>query len=216
MFNTRGVGREEQGEQHRDFDGAEDQVRPEALARQDTGEAVLMYGDILSGNRCVQVGGLATERQINQGDPVLIDVSVVIAGYRCDVANTFRCGAPPTDTQRMFHEMCLAAMAAAEEQLTAGGAAAAVDAAARGVFERARIEEHFPHHAGHGIGLSHPEAPFFLPGSRDQLEAGNVVTIEPGLYAPESGGMRFERNYLITETRPEVLTPHGLELVQDA
>lgn len=187
-----------------------------STARQDTGEPVLMYGDILSGRRCLQVGGFATERRIESGDPVLIDVSVVLGGYRCDVANTFRCGAPPTDAQRLFHALCQSAMAAAEAELVAGGSAASVDAAARGAFERERVEEHFPHHTGHGIGLSHPEAPFFLPGSGDVLEAGNVVTIEPGLYAPESGGMRFERNYLVTDRGPEVLTPHALDLVQDA
>jgi len=186
------------------------------VAREDAGEAVLMYGDILSGPRCLQVGGFATERQVEVGDPVLIDLSVILAGYRCDIANTFRCGAAPTDTQRLFHGLCLTAMAAAEAALVAGGSAADVDAAARGTFERERVAEHFPHHSGHGIGLTHPEAPFFLPGSNDVLEPGNVVTVEPGLYAHESGGMRFERNYLVTEGAPEVLTPHQLEMAQDA
>ena len=146
---------------------------------------------------------------------MLIDLSIVLGGYRCDVANTFRCGAAPTDAQRHLHQLCMEAMEAGLGQLRHGSSAAEVDAAARGCFERAGVAADFPHHTGHGIGLGHPEAPFLLPESRDHLVAGNVVTIEPGLYSAESGGMRFERNILITEGTPEILTGHLLSMDQD-
>ena len=61
------------------------------------------------------------------------------------------------------------------------------------------MAEHFPHHAGHGLGLTHPEAPFFVRHADETLLAGDVVTLEPGLYVAGVGGIRIEHNYLITD-----------------
>jgi Xaa-Pro aminopeptidase len=70
----------------------------------------------------------------------------------------------------------------------------------------------FPHHAGHGLGLGHPEAPAFVPESDEALSEGEVVTLEPGAYAEGVGGVRIEHNYLITRDGFERLTNHSLEL----
>ncbi len=59
----------------------------------------------------------------------------------------------------------------------------------------------FTSHSGHGLGLGHPEPPYFVPNSTDTVQAGDVVALEPGLYIEGEGGMRFERNYLITAGR---------------
>ena len=68
------------------------------------------------------------------------------------------------------------------------------------------------HHAGHGLGLSHPEAPFFVKNATETLMAGDVVTLEPGQYVTGIGGIRIENNYLITETGYEQLSHHDIVL----
>jgi Xaa-Pro aminopeptidase len=80
------------------------------------------------------------------------------------------------------------------------------------VFEKAGVADYFPHHAGHGLGLSHPEAPFFVRHADETVVAGDVVTLEPGLYVPDVGGIRIEHNYLITDTGYERLSNHTISL----
>ena len=89
-------------------------------------------------------------------------------------------------------------MAAGEKELQAGEPCLTVYEAVRDVFDRAGVAEHFPHHAGHGLGLTHPEAPYFVRQADETLLAGDVVTLEPGLYVAGIGGIRIEHNYLIT------------------
>lgn len=74
------------------------------------------------------------------------------------------------------------------------------------------MKDRFGHHAGHGIGLAHPEPPVLVRDSTDTLLAGDVVTLEPGLYVPGVGGIRIEHNYLITETGYERLSQHVIAL----
>ena len=73
---------------------------------------------------------------------------------------------------------------------------------------------HFCSHSGHGLGLGHPEPPYFVPESDDTLEVGDVVALEPGLYIEGVGGMRFERNYLITADGFETLSRHEIRIAQ--
>jgi Xaa-Pro aminopeptidase len=81
-----------------------------------------------------------------------------------------------------------------------------------GSFAAAGVAEFFPHHAGHGLGLSHPEAPYFVRHSRETLLAGDVVTLEPGLYVDGVGGIRIEHNYLVTDAGFEQLSRHRIAL----
>jgi Xaa-Pro aminopeptidase len=175
---------------------------------------VLVYGDFVSGPRCEQGGGPPSSRIIEPGDLVLLDFSVVIDGFRGDFANTFVCCGKATSRQRELFEACVDAMRFGEQALRSGVPAKEVDQAVRQRFKLRDLGQFFPHHTGHGIGLGHPEAPFLVPESSDTLEVGNVVTIEPGLYVPGVGGMRYERNYLITETGIETLTNHRITIDQ--
>jgi Xaa-Pro aminopeptidase len=175
---------------------------------------VLVYGDFVSGPRCEQGGGPPSSRVIEPGDLVLLDFSVVIDGYRGDFANTFVCGGRATARQREMFEACVDAMRAGEATLRPGVPAKDVHQAVRGSFASRQLEKYFTHHTGHGIGLGHPEAPFLVPESSDTLAVGNVLTIEPGLYVPGVGGMRYERNYRITETGFETLTHHQITIDQ--
>lgn len=118
----------------------------------------------------------------------------------------------PTDPQVMLYDLCMAGMAAAEQTLRAGALARDVHAAAHRPYEAAGYGHAFQHHAGHGIGLAHPEPPILVPLSEDVLVAGDVVTLEPGAYVEGIGGMRFEHNYLITDTGYERLSSHDVSL----
>jgi Xaa-Pro aminopeptidase len=143
---------------------------------------------------------------------LILDFSVVIDGYRSDFTNTLVVGREPTADQQRLYDLCCAAMAAGEKALRAGAECQTVYDAVCGVFQRAGTAEHFPHHAGHGLGLTHPEAPFFVRSSDEQLRAGDVVTLEPGLYVPGVGGIRIEHNYLVTENGHERLSNHTIAL----
>lgn len=179
------------------------------------GEQVLVYGDFASGTRCeIERGGPPTSRVIERGDLLLLDFSVIVAGYRGDFTNTFVVGAEPSTGQVELFEACLAALKAGEAVLRPGVAAREVDAAVRGYFASIGRAHEFPSHSGHGLGLGHPEPPYLVPESTDSLQPGDVVALEPGLYVPGIGGMRFERNYLITADGYETLSNHELRLAQ--
>ena len=74
------------------------------------------------------------------------------------------------------------------------------------------MAEHFPHHAGHGLGLTHPEAPYLVRHADETLLAGDVVTLEPGLYVAGVGGIRIEHNYLVTDRGDQRLSNHVIAL----
>ena len=182
-------------------------------AIRELGERVVVYGDFASGPRtATDKGGPPTSRAIEPGDLLLLDFSVVVDGYRGDFTNTFAVGGGPQLASVELFEACLGAMAAGEARLRPGKAARDVDAAVRDQFRSLGLLDHFPTHSGHGIGLGHPEPPYFVPESDEVLVEGDVVAIEPGLYVEGVGGMRFERNYLITADGFENLSNHELRL----
>jgi Xaa-Pro aminopeptidase len=84
----------------------------------------------------------------------------------------------------------------------------------RGHFASLKLDHAFTSHSGHGLGLGHPEPPYFVPESDETLVAGDVVALEPGLYIEGVGGMRYERNYLITPDGFETLSNHALRIEQ--
>lgn len=184
----------------------------ERVAGEAAGRQVLVYGDFVSGPRCQQIGGPPSSKVIESGELVLLDFSVVIDGYRGDFCNTFVCDGTPNVRQRELYEACSAAMQAGEQVLRAGTSCREVFAAVRNTFVERKVAEHFPHHAGHGVGLGHPEPPYLVPESSETLAAGDVVTLEPGLYIPSVAGMRYERNYLITDSGYELLSDHPIRI----
>jgi len=182
-------------------------------ATEAAGEQVMIYGDFASGPRCeTERGGPPTHRKIERGDLFLLDYSVVVHGYRADFTNTFAVGAPPTPGQRDLFKVCVDALAAAENVLRPGTQGRAIDQAARGHAASAGFGDAYLSHTGHGLGLSHPEPPYLVPESDETLISGDVVALEPGLYVPGVGGMRFENNYLVTADGYETLTRHRITL----
>jgi Xaa-Pro aminopeptidase len=184
-------------------------------AMAELGEQVIVYGDFASGPRCAcEKGGSPTSRRIEPGDLLLLDFSVIVSGYRGDFTNTFAVGDGPTPDQRKLFEACVGALRTGEAALKPGAVARDVDASVRGYFAALGLDRYFPTHSGHGLGLGHPEPPYFVPESSDTLQAGDVVALEPGLYVEGTGGMRYERNYLITADGSETLSNHEIRITQ--
>jgi Xaa-Pro aminopeptidase len=176
------------------------------------GEPVIVYGDFAVSPGSARRGGPPTRHVIEPGEMLILDFSVVIDGYRCDFTNTLVVGAEPTRDQRHLYDLCMAAMAEGERHLRPGVTGRDVYCAVRGVFDAAGVAHYFPHHAGHGLGLSHPEAPFLVSESEEALVAGDVVTLEPGLYIDGLGGLRIEHNYFITDTGFRRMSRHEISL----
>src|SRR5262249_10315858 len=149
---------------------------------QAAGHPVIVYGDFVVSPGPERRVGLPTGRVLKPGDMMILDFSVLIGGYRGDTSNTIVVDSKPRAEQRRLYELCRLAMTAGEQQLVAGAECARVYQTVKSAFESAGVGEHFPHHAGHGLGLTHPEAPFFVRGAHESLMAGDVVTLEPGLY----------------------------------
>lgn len=176
------------------------------------GQAVIIYGDFAVSPGSSRRGGPPTGQVIELGDMLILDFSVVIHGYRSDFTNTLVVGKEPTPEQHRLWELSMQAMATGERELRPGAECRTVYQAVNGVFEQAGMAQHFGHHVGHGLGLSHPEAPFFVKHANETLLIGDVVTLEPGLYVDGIGGLRIEHNYLITPTGCERLSHHVIAL----
>lgn len=179
---------------------------------QHLGQAAIVYGDFAISPGPSRRGGAPTRKIIEVGEMLILDFSVIIAGYRSDFTNTLVVGKEPNPRQQKLYDLCVEAMEAGEGELRAGAGCLTVYQAVRGVFEKAGMADYFTHHAGHGLGLGHPEAPFLVRNASETLVAGDVVTLEPGLYVENVGGIRIEHNYLITDTGFERLSDHVIAL----
>ena len=183
-----------------------------AAVLETAGRPCQIYGDFRATNATTpKAGGAPTNRLLQSGDMLILDYSVVLDSYRSDFTNTL-CVGDPSDAQQLLFALCTAAMAHGASVLKAGAAAKDVHRATMHVFEEAGYGQFFPHHAGHGLGLGHPEPPILVPHSEDVLLTGDVVTLEPGLYVPGVGGLRIEHNYQITETGSICLSQHEIAL----
>jgi len=178
------------------------------------GRPAIVYGDFRTVNAFTpKRGGLPTGDPLVPGDLLILDYSVQLDGYRSDFTNTIAVGVP-TDDQRKLFDTCVAAIAAAEKTLAPGLTGAIVYEAASSVIKSAGYPA-LPHHAGHGLGLGHPEPPILVPESNDVLLPGDVVTLEPGSYIDGVGGVRVEHNYVITADGCRRLSNHQLRLTCD-
>ncbi len=151
---------------------------------------------------------------IDTGLLVTVDWGARLDGYCSDCTRTFATG-PVGDREREIYGAVNAARSAGIDAARAGRSGPEVDAVARAVIEEAGFGEFFGHGLGHGVGLDVHEAPRLSPRAGDRpLEAGMVVTIEPGVYLPGELGVRIEDLVVVTEEKPTVLTTLDRELVE--
>jgi Xaa-Pro aminopeptidase len=143
---------------------------------------------------------------------VTVDAGCRVDGYASDCTRTFATGDLPDELGRAY-EVCLQAELAGLEAYAPGVSGRDADAAARDVIDAAGWGEEFGHGLGHGIGLEVHEAPTVRKESTDELEAGNVVSCEPGIYIPGLGGVRIEDMVLVTDDGRERLTKASKDLI---
>jgi Xaa-Pro aminopeptidase len=152
--------------------------------------------------------------EIPAGELVVIDWGAELDGYCSDCTRTLATG-EPSETAREIYELVLEAQLAGLEAVRAGVGGREADAAARGVIAAAGHGEHFGHGLGHGVGMEIHEGPRLSQRSDAVLEAGNVVTVEPGVYLPGEFGVRIEDLVVVTENGCDILTslPKDLTIV---
>ena len=149
---------------------------------------------------------------IEQGVLVVVDAGCVLDGYCSDCTRTFAVGEISERLEELY-ALCLAAQLAGLSAVAAGVSGRDADAASRTLIDEAGLGGAYGHGMGHGVGLQIHEAPTLRPESTDVLEAGNVVSVEPGIYLPEeSAGVRIEDLVLVTDDGCERLTHFTKEL----
>jgi Xaa-Pro aminopeptidase len=153
---------------------------------------------VASGPNAARPHGRATDREIQRGETVIVDTGCTVKGYASDYTRTFTTGSIRGDLREAYI-VVLAAQQAGLDALRAGATGIAADAAARQLVDGTPFAGMFGHGLGHGLGLEVHEAPRLSAESSNTLAAGNVVTVEPGIYLEGHGGIRIEDNVVITE-----------------
>ena len=146
-----------------------------------------------------------TATVIERGHTVVIDVGALVDGYHSDMTRTFVVGEPST-RQREWYELVLAAQLAGLAAVRPGVTGAELDAACREVIAAAGMADLFVHGTGHGVGLLIHEDPYANRVSDAVLQVGDVVTVEPGVYRGDFGGIRIEDLVVVTSDGCRVLT----------
>lgn len=152
------------------------------------------------------------DRAIRRGEMVVIDWGARIDGYCSDCTRTVAAG-EPADEARAIYELVLDAQLTGLRAVRPDASGRAVDGAARDVIDAAGDGEYFGHGLGHGVGLDIHEAPRLSQRAEGELEAGNVVTVEPGVYLPGRFGIRIEDLVVVMPECPEILTSVSKELI---
>ncbi|MEK4486443.1 aminopeptidase P family protein [Psychrobacillus sp. FSL H8-0484] len=167
---------------------------------------------VASGIRSALPHGVATDKVIEEGDFVTLDFGAVYNGYISDTTRTVAVG-EPTEQLKEIYQVVLDAQLLALEKVKPGMTGKEADAIARDYIASKGYGEAFGHSLGHGIGLEVHEGPGLSFRSDVVLEPGMVITIEPGIYLPNIGGVRIEDDALVTENGLEKLTHSTKELL---
>ncbi|RJT23914.1 aminopeptidase [Buttiauxella izardii] len=164
---------------------------------------------VASGERGALPHGKASEKVIESGELVTLDFGAQHQGYCSDMTRTFLVSGKYSQPQQHplfdIYQTVLQAQLAAIAAIRPGVPCHAIDHAARNVIDAAGHAHHFGHNTGHAIGIEVHENPRFSPTDTTLLEPGMLLTVEPGIYLPNEGGVRIEDVILVTETGCEVL-----------
>ena len=165
------------------------------------------------GERSAYPHARPTARRLRKNELVVLDLGAILAHYCSDITRTVFVGRAPARIRRWYRAV-QEAQAAAVAAARAGTRCGDVDAAARGILARYRLDSYFVHSTGHGLGLEVHEDPRVARGQKHVLVPGNVITIEPGVYVPGVGGIRIEDDVAVHADRNEALTRVPRDLVE--
>jgi Xaa-Pro aminopeptidase len=185
----------------------------ERFIRQNGGEGMAFEVIVAGGHRSAMPHGVASDRTIEVGDLVTLDFGAKVDGYHADMTRAVAIG-PVAAPLRDWFDAVLAAQEAAVAAIRPGLSGVDADALARDHLASAGLAERFAHSLGHGVGLQIHEGPALSSRSTDVLDAGMVVTVEPGVYEPGLGGLRIEDLVLVTEDGHEVLSRSPKDYLQ--
>jgi Xaa-Pro aminopeptidase len=144
------------------------------------------------------------DKKLLKNDTILIDFGARYQGYCCDLTRNI-CFGTPDNSYRKAHDLVQRAQQAAISKVRDGALLADVDAAAREVID-AGFMPAYNHGIGHGLGLAVHEEPLLTKTSKGKLKAGQLITIEPGIYLPGKFGIRIEDDVLVTRTGCEIIS----------
>jgi Xaa-Pro aminopeptidase len=184
----------------------------EYAARRAGAEGMSFPTIVAAGARSALPHAHASARAIPRRGFVLLDFGVILAGYCSDMTRTV-CVGRPTAEARGVYEAVREAQAAAIAAVRPDIAVGEVDRAARNVLRSASLARYFTHSTGHGVGLEIHETPRVAAGQQERLRPGMVITIEPGVYLAQRGGVRIEDMVVVTSRGSEVLTSATKELI---
>lgn len=173
---------------------------------------------VASGPNSSMPHAVPTDRQLQEGEPITIDIGAMVNGYCSDMTRTV-CIGTPSEKLREIHALVLQAQETAEQNIKNGMTGKDADALARDYLAEMGYGESFTHGLGHGIGLEVHEPPSLsIRGSETKLEAGMVFSVEPGIYLPGWGGVRIEDLVVMEGESVRVLcrSPKALELEEVA
>jgi Xaa-Pro aminopeptidase len=183
-----------------------------ALFHEEGAEQVAFESIVASGPNAARPHSRATERTVRAGETVVIDTGCFVDGYSSDNTRTFVTG-PVDGVIKEAYAVVLAAQQAGLDAIRSGIAGVDADAAARRVVDETPFAGTFGHGLGHGLGLEVHEAPRMSTESTDTLAAGNVVTVEPGIYLEGRAGIRIEDDVVVAEGGIENLTGFTKDLI---
>lgn len=167
-----------------------------------------------SGKRGALPHGKASSKMIERGDFVTMDFGAVYQGYHSDITRTI-CVGTSTARQREIYDLVLTAQLAGVQAVQPGKTGKEIDSVARKIIADAGFGEYFGHGLGHGVGLNIHEDPRLSPNSGQMTVMENmVVTVEPGIYLPEWGGIRIEDTVLVNGNGCEILTTSSKQLLE--
>jgi Xaa-Pro aminopeptidase len=159
---------------------------------------------VASGPRSALPHARPSDRELRRDEFVLFDFGAVVGGYHADMTRTVFLG-KPSDVQKNVYRIVLESLDRASRALRPGIRAAALDSVARNFIALQGYGDYFSHALGHGLGLDVHQAPFLSHTSPHDLQAGNVIAIEPGIYLPDQFGVRIENDFLVTASGSENL-----------
>jgi len=168
---------------------------------------------VLFGERSALPHGRPGLRKLADGDFILMDFGCTVDGFRSDMTRTVVYG-KPSDIQRNIYNVVSSAQSAARAAARAGIAGSVLDGAARGPITASGYGEFFGHATGHGVGLRVHEKPRVSKTNKTLLPENCVVTIEPGIYIPGTGGVRIEDMAVLNKKGAAFLTHSTRKLIE--